>query len=86
MKIKLRRCVKFNSTPNDSAGLYKPGDPCGFVSTTEESVIITTKPITTNPINIPTTVVTLNNTNPIWYYYSQIGPCQAGMVGIINPP
>ncbi|KAE8361206.1 Cupredoxin [Aspergillus caelatus] len=30
--------------------------------------------------------VTVNDTNPIWYYCGQIGHCQAGMVGVINPP
>lgn len=62
--------------------LCNPGDPSGFVPTTEESVRITTKPIKIPP----KTVVTLNNTNPIWYYDGQIGHCQAGMVGITNPP
>ncbi|EAU36269.1 conserved hypothetical protein [Aspergillus terreus NIH2624] len=30
--------------------------------------------------------VTVNDTTPIWYYCGQIGHCQAGMVGVINPP
>ncbi|KAE8381337.1 Cupredoxin [Aspergillus bertholletiae] len=30
--------------------------------------------------------LTVNDTNPIWYYCGQIGHCQAGMVGVINPP
>jgi len=30
--------------------------------------------------------VTINDTNPIWYYCGQVGHCQAGMVGVINPP
>lgn len=29
-------------------------------------------------------VVTINDTNPIWYYCSP--HCQIGMVGVINPP
>ncbi|GIJ86464.1 hypothetical protein Asppvi_005353 [Aspergillus pseudoviridinutans] len=29
--------------------------------------------------------LTVNDTNPIWYYCGQIGHCQAGMVGVINP-
>ncbi|KAB2579126.1 putative extracellular serine-rich protein [Lasiodiplodia theobromae] len=33
-----------------------------------------------------TFVVTVNNTNPIWYYCSQGKHCQNGMVGVINPP
>ncbi|GFF41255.1 hypothetical protein IFM51744_04743 [Aspergillus udagawae] len=30
--------------------------------------------------------LTVNDTNPIWFYCGQIGHCQAGMVGVINPP
>ncbi|RAQ47363.1 extracellular serine-rich protein [Aspergillus flavus] len=30
--------------------------------------------------------VTVNDTKPIWYYCGQVGHCQAGMVGVINPP
>ncbi|OJJ05876.1 hypothetical protein ASPVEDRAFT_32221 [Aspergillus versicolor CBS 583.65] len=30
--------------------------------------------------------VTINDTNPVWFYCAQIGHCQAGMVGVINPP
>ncbi|PKX88818.1 cupredoxin domain-containing protein [Aspergillus novofumigatus IBT 16806] len=30
--------------------------------------------------------LTVNDTNPIWYYCPQVGHCQAGMVGVINPP
>ncbi|OCL11319.1 Cupredoxin [Glonium stellatum] len=33
-----------------------------------------------------TFVVTVNDTNPIWYYCSQVSHCQNGMVGVINPP
>ncbi|KAI9930780.1 hypothetical protein MW887_011537 [Aspergillus wentii] len=35
-----------------------------------------------------TTVFTLtvNNTDPIWYYCPRTGHCEAGMVGVINPP
>lgn len=28
----------------------------------------------------------MNDTKPIWYYCGQVGHCQAGMVGVINPP
>lgn len=31
-------------------------------------------------------VVTVNNTDPIWFYCSQGSHCQDGMVGVINPP
>jgi plastocyanin len=35
----------------------------------------------------PTTfTITINNTDPIWYYCPQGDHCQAGMVGVINPP
>ncbi|KAH8650050.1 Cupredoxin [Xylariales sp. PMI_506] len=30
--------------------------------------------------------VTVNDTNPIWYYCTQPHHCKAGMVGVINPP
>ncbi|GFF46716.1 cupredoxin [Aspergillus lentulus] len=30
--------------------------------------------------------LTVNDTSPIWYYCGQVGHCQAGMVGVINPP
>jgi plastocyanin len=30
--------------------------------------------------------VTINSTDPIWFYCSQVGHCEAGMVGAINPP
>lgn len=31
-------------------------------------------------------LVTVNSTDPIYFYCGQIGHCQAGMVGVINPP
>jgi plastocyanin len=33
-----------------------------------------------------TFTITINNTDPIWYYCPQGDHCQAGMVGVINPP
>lgn len=30
--------------------------------------------------------VKVNSTDPIWIYCSQLGHCQGGMVGVINPP
>ncbi|KXJ85888.1 Cupredoxin, partial [Microdochium bolleyi] len=30
--------------------------------------------------------VTVNSTDPIWYYCSATQHCQGGMVGVINPP
>ncbi|OJJ66114.1 hypothetical protein ASPBRDRAFT_189154 [Aspergillus brasiliensis CBS 101740] len=33
----------------------------------------------------PVWSLTVNDTNPIWFYCGQIGHCQAGMVGVINP-
>ncbi|KAI9862987.1 MAG: hypothetical protein M1813_004160 [Trichoglossum hirsutum] len=30
--------------------------------------------------------VTVNNTDPIWYYCSTSTHCKSGMVGVINPP
>ncbi|MCJ1475574.1 hypothetical protein MMC13_004237 [Lambiella insularis] len=34
----------------------------------------------------PIFTILINNTAPIWYYCSQGMHCQAGMVGVINPP
>lgn len=31
-------------------------------------------------------VVTVNNTDPIWLYCSQVGHCNAGMAMVVNPP
>lgn len=31
-------------------------------------------------------LLTINTTDPIYYYCGQIGHCQKGMVGVINPP
>lgn len=44
----------------------------GFFPTTAESKTVFT--------------VTVNNTDPIWFYCGVQGHCQAGMVGVINPP
>lgn len=33
-----------------------------------------------------TFTIQVNDTNPIWFYCSTSGHCQAGMVGVINPP
>jgi plastocyanin len=33
----------------------------------------------------PVWSLTVNDTNPIWFYCGQVGHCQAGMVGVINP-
>jgi plastocyanin len=30
--------------------------------------------------------VTINDTNPIWYYCTEHMHCQLGMAGVINPP
>lgn len=29
-------------------------------------------------------LLTINDTNPIWFYESQVQNCQNGMVGVIN--
>lgn len=35
----------------------------------------------------PTTfTIEVNSTDPMWFYCSTPGHCQAGMVGVINPP
>jgi plastocyanin len=33
-----------------------------------------------------TFVVTVNDTEPIWFYCSEYMHCQLGMVGVVNPP
>ncbi|KAJ5460176.1 uncharacterized protein N7458_001728 [Penicillium daleae] len=33
----------------------------------------------------PVWSLTVNDTNPIWFYCGQVGHCAAGMVGVINP-
>jgi plastocyanin len=33
----------------------------------------------------PVWSLTVNDTDPIWFYCGQVGHCQAGMVGVINP-
>jgi plastocyanin len=30
--------------------------------------------------------LTVNDTNPIWFYCATLGHCEAGMAGVINPP
>jgi len=30
--------------------------------------------------------IDVTSTDPIWFYCAQVGHCQAGMVGVINPP
>jgi hypothetical protein len=30
-------------------------------------------------------ILTINNTDPIWFYCPQSDHCQSGMVGVINP-
>ena len=34
----------------------------------------------------PPFTITVNSTDPIWFYCTQVSHCQAGMVGVINPP
>lgn len=36
--------------------------------------------------NVDVFTVTINDTNPIWFYCVIPTHCQAGMVGVINPP
>jgi len=33
-----------------------------------------------------TFVVTVESTDPMWFYCGQVSHCQGGMVGVINPP
>jgi plastocyanin len=43
-------------------------------------------PIQADATTRPTYTIVVNDTKPIWYYCSQGEHCQAGMVGVINPP
>ncbi|TVY84923.1 putative GPI-anchored cupredoxin [Lachnellula suecica] len=36
--------------------------------------------------NINVFTITVNDTNPIWFYCAVPGHCEAGMAGVINPP
>jgi len=47
-----------------------------------------TKGFNTGIINTAGTTfsITVTTTDPIYYYCAQVGHCQAGMVGVINPP
>lgn len=58
-------------TQSQSANPCQPQDG-GFYSGTQA-------PPTTFAINV-------TDTNPLWFYCSTPGHCQAGMVGVINPP
>ncbi|MCJ1413159.1 hypothetical protein MMC19_007263 [Ptychographa xylographoides] len=40
----------------------------------------------TTGLTTPVYTILINDTMPIWYYCSQGMHCQAGMVGVINPP
>ncbi|KAI9762779.1 MAG: hypothetical protein M4579_000131 [Chaenotheca gracillima] len=40
----------------------------------------------TSAKTVPAFTITVNDTNPIWFYCAQVGHCQAGMVGVINAP
>lgn len=42
-------------------------------------------PVSASSTEMPTFSITVNSTNPIWFYCSQGKHCQAGMVGAINP-
>ncbi|KAJ5368868.1 uncharacterized protein N7496_008628 [Penicillium cataractarum] len=75
--------VEFHFYPPDHSVVQASFDnPCqpissggffsGFFQTSQESKTVFT--------------VTVNNTDPIWLYCGVQGHCQAGMVGVINPP
>ena len=45
-------------------------------------------PITTTGqgINANVFTLTINDTNPVWFYCATLGHCESGMAGVINPP
>ena len=61
----------------------------GFVLTTGSSAATTTKPQAVpgykRQLSMPSFTVTVNDTNPAFFYCAQIGHCQAGMVFALNP-
>ncbi|KAL9039374.1 MAG: hypothetical protein Q9214_004904 [Letrouitia sp. 1 TL-2023] len=43
-------------------------------------------PVKPTDAMMPSFMIVVNDTKPIWYYCSQGDHCQEGMVGVINPP
>jgi plastocyanin len=56
--------------------------PCQANSTGIDSLY---QPVTANASNVPSYSVTVNNTQPTWFFCKQTGHCQQGMVFAINP-
>ncbi|KAF8489785.1 Cupredoxin [Russula emetica] len=43
------------------------------------------QPVAANATNVPSFSVTVNNTQPVWFFCKQTGHCEEGMVFAINP-
>ncbi|KAF3391104.1 hypothetical protein DPV78_011071 [Talaromyces pinophilus] len=75
--------VEFHFQPGHSVTQASFANPCHPLSDTSISSGIVSG---SNGGSSSIFTVTINDTNPIWYYCGQPGHCQAGMVGVINPP
>lgn len=74
--------VEFHFYPGDHSVVQAAFDnPCHPMSDT--SFFSGAIPATND--RKPVWSLTVNDTNPIWFYCGQVGHCQAGMVGVINP-
>jgi plastocyanin len=56
--------------------------PCQAMSSGVDSGF---QPVTANATNVPSFSITVNNTQPLWFYCRQTGHCGQGMVFAINP-
>jgi len=70
--------IEFTFVAGHSVERSTFSDPCNPIST---GAIYSGFPSASDQFT-----VTVNDTNPIWLYCSQISHCQSGMVMVINPP
>ncbi len=70
--------IEFTFVAGHSVERSTFSDPCNPVST---GAIYSGFPSASNMFT-----VTVNDTNPMWLYCSQISHCQSGMVMVVNPP
>ena len=60
----------------------------GFIITTSSSSSTTSKPPSVGykrQLSMPSFTITVNDTNPTFFYCAQVGHCQLGMVFALNP-
>ncbi|KAL5117585.1 hypothetical protein ACEQ8H_004478 [Pleosporales sp. CAS-2024a] len=70
---------------NHSVAVSSFSKPCEPLANSPWSGYVATKD-TTKPSNEIFVMPIMNASAPIWFYCSQGHHCQAGMVGVINPP